>query len=71
MLEAGKRDEKSSLSVLRLENAVTVLAEAVLMASLGQRLCWRRCRVELEGKKHPAVTENAIFNELTGETGKQ
>lgn len=51
MLEAGKRDEKSSQSALRLENAVMVSAKAIWMAGLGQRPCWRSRRVELEGRR--------------------
>lgn len=56
MLEAGQRDEESSLSAPWLENAVTVWAEAISMVSLGQKLRWRRRSVELEGRKPLAVT---------------
>lgn len=50
-LEAGKRDEKSSLCALRLENVIVISSKAMSIARLGQRLCWRKCRVEPEGRR--------------------
>lgn len=51
--EADKRNGKRWLSPLQLENVVKILAKAVSVVSLRQRLCWRERRAELEGKNTP------------------
>ena len=72
VLEPGRgMKEAHSLSALPLENAARDSSEAASMVSLGQRLRWRRCSVELEGRKPLAVMAGGTFSELAGETGTQ